>query len=318
LRPKVNQYSVAELNPSSRSLWVSALLTLLVAVAGFMLIGPAIGMLLALPFFPGTAFQFLKELSSPTQREAIFYPFFIVQGCATLVGLGLVPAWYWYRSQQENIFQRIMWRVPPLSLLVVAAIVIFFMGLNSVFIEWNANLELPEALSGFEQWARALEDAADRLTQFMTAFSSPGQFVVAMLVVAVFAGFAEELVFRGMLQPLFHRASGNIHVAIWLSAVLFSALHMQFFGFVPRVLLGVLFGYLYAWSGNLLVPMVAHFVNNGFSLLMIYLNKTQVLGMDLESTQAAPWPAVVVSTMITILLLRYYQRTFSAAKPQGQ
>jgi len=128
------------------------------------------------------------------------------------------------------------------------------------------------------------------------------------------------LVFRGMLQPQLLRATKNIHVAIWTTAILFSAFHLQFFGFVPRMLLGALFGYLYYWSGNLLMPMFAHFVNNGFSVLMLYLNQKSVIDMDMESTEAAPWPAVIIFTLIAGAMLYYYKKFFDQKRqqPDGQ
>jgi hypothetical protein len=193
--------------------------------------------------------------------------------------------------------------------LLLAGIVIFFMGFNSVFIGWNAHLDLPDFLSGFEQWAREKEDVATQLTQFLTTFDSVGQFVIGFIVIAIFPALGEELVFRGLLQPQLHKATGNIHAAIWISAFLFSALHMQFFGFVPRALLGALFGYLYFWSGNLTVPVVAHFVNNGFSVVMIYLNKTRIAGVDLENPEVAPWPVVLVFSGLTFALLMYFRNT---------
>jgi uncharacterized membrane protein (Fun14 family) len=113
-----------------------------------------------------------------------------------------------------------------------------------------------------------------------------------------------------MLQPQLQRATRNAHVAIWISAFLFSSLHMQFFGFVPRLALGALFGYLYSWSGNLIVPIVAHFINNGFSLLMLYLHQLGKIDIDLESTKAVPWPAVISGTILTLVLLAYLKIRF--------
>jgi hypothetical protein len=83
---------------------------------------------------------------------------------------------------------------------------------------------------------------------------------------------------------------------------------MQFFGFVPRVFLGALFGYLYFWSGNLLVPMFAHFINNAFSVLMIYLHQKALLDIDPVETESAPWPVVLGSAVLTAFLLYYFRK----------
>jgi membrane protease YdiL (CAAX protease family) len=113
-----------------------------------------------------------------------------------------------------------------------------------------------------------------------------------------------------MLQSQLQRATKNVHAAIWISAFLFSSLHMQFFGFVPRLFLGALFGYLYSWSGNLIVPVLAHFINNAFSMIMLYLHQLGKIDIDVESTKAVPWPAVISGTILTFALLVYLKILF--------
>ena len=73
-------------------------------------------------------------------------------------------------------------------------------------------------------------------------------------------------------------------------------------------MLGALFGYLYFWSGNLIVPMFAHFINNGFSVGMLYLQQLGKVNIDVESTQAAPWPVVITGTILTFGLLIYLKK----------
>lgn len=195
-----------------------------------------------------------------------------------------------------------------LILVVTALIVISFMAINTIFIEWNAAFSFPDFLKEFGDWARAQETKAEVLTKFFTTFNSTGDFLFGVVVIALLPAIGEELVFRGMLQPEIYRASGNHHAAIWVSAIIFSAFHMQFFGFVPRMLLGALFGYLYVWSGNLLFPMIAHFVNNGFSVLMMYLYQRGTITVDMDSPEAAPWPLVASFTLIFAALLFYFKK----------
>ena len=146
----------------------------------------------------------------------------------------------------------------------------------------------------------------------LVTFDSFGEFVIGFVVVAILAGICEEFLFRGIIQTEFMRGTKNIHVAIWISAFLFSAIHTQFFGFVPRMLLGVLFGYLYHWSGNLIVPMFAHFVNNGFSVVMMYLHQIGVVDVEIDTPEAAPWPAVVGFAILTFVLLAYLKKFYES------
>ena len=98
-----------------------------------------------------------------------------------------------------------------------------------------------------------------------------GDLVVNLIIVALLAAVGEELLFRGSMQNIFLEWTKNKHAAVWITAVLFSALHAQFYGFLPRMLLGVVLGYLYIWSGSLWLSMLFHFLNNGLAVLFSYL-----------------------------------------------
>src|SRR5579859_5580033 len=260
-------------------------LTFVVAGFGFVLIGPIIGFFLAIPFFDGSITDQLPKMTDPVSFPEFRIPLSIMQGAATLIGLALLPSLFWFSVTRKGITSWFAGRkFYGIMAITTLAITIAFMATNSLFIDWNAHLNFPESMKGFESWARTYEDRAEELTKYMTQFSSPGEFLFAFVVIAILPALGEELVFRGMLQPQLFQATKNIHVAIWGSAILFSAFHLQFFGFVPRMLLGALFGYLYYWSGNLLMSMFAHFVNNGFSVLMLYLNQQGVMDIDIEST----------------------------------
>ena len=298
---------------SDRNPWTSVLLIFLTSMMGFVIIGPIIGLLLAMPFVEGGFMDFLLNASDPINHPEIKIPLFIVQGCATFFGLVVTPALYLFSIEKKNAFQLVSQRpVYGLMMLTTVGITIFFIATNSIFVEWNANITLPESLKAFQNWAREKEDVAMLLTNFLTKFDSFGEFILAFVVIAVLPGIGEELVFRGLLQPELHRATKSIHAAIWISAIMFSAFHMQFFGFVPRVLLGALFGYLYSWSGDLRIAMFAHFVNNGVLVLMMYLNQLGVVDIDLENPEAAPWPIVAGFTIVTFGLLVYLKKFYEA------
>jgi membrane protease YdiL (CAAX protease family) len=205
-------------------------------------------------------------------------------------------------------------------LLAAGLLIIIALPALSAVIAWNANVHFPAALHGFEVWARALEDQSAETTKFLTQFSSLGRLLVGLVVIAVVPGVAEELVFRGVIQRNLVRWSSSRHVGVWLAAALFSAIHFQFFGFVPRFLLGLLLGYLYEWSGNILVPMAAHFTNNAFQLLLLYFAQQRHLpaSLDPDANQMLPWPSVLLSAVLTsALLYGLHQRMAAPAPPVG-
>ena len=121
---------------------------------------------------------------------------------------------------------------------------------------------------------------------------------------AIIPAIGEEVLFRGIIQrKIFHKI-GDMHISIWLTAILFSAIHLQFLGFFPRVILGAMFGYMYAWSRNLWTPIFAHFVNNATTLLMVYLSNQQLIAVDVENPESSiTWTGALMSLVLTAVLL---------------
>jgi len=296
---------------SHRPAWLSCIFIFLTASMGFLIIGPLIGFIIATPFFEGDIFSMTEKLANPIAYPELRTPVLIMQACATFFGLIIIPGLYARAIEKQNPVSWVSHSVPLLIIVVTTLIVIAFMATNSVFIEWNSSISFPDSMKGFEQGARDYEDRAMELTKFFTTFHSTGDFLFGLVVIALLPAIGEELVFRGMLQPELYRMSGNHHVAIWTSAIIFSAFHLQFFGFLPRMMLGALFGYLFLWSRNLIVPMIAHFVNNGFSVLMMYLYQKGTITIDMDTPEAAPWPVVIGFTAAVVALLYYFKRFYS-------
>ncbi|MBR1630789.1 MAG: CPBP family intramembrane metalloprotease [Paludibacteraceae bacterium] len=137
---------------------------------------------------------------------------------------------------------------------------------------FNEQLHLPAGLADWEAWMVRQETLADDLLRQMMQYDlSACGWCVNLLVLAALPAVGEELFFRGALQGLFAER-GRPAAAIWVTAVLFSAMHLQFMGFIPRLLLGALFGYVLLWTGSLWVPMMMHFVNNAFVVSVTMLS----------------------------------------------
>ncbi|MBO2010396.1 CPBP family intramembrane glutamic endopeptidase [Hymenobacter negativus] len=201
-------------------------------------------------------------------------------------------------------------------LLAAALLIIIILPFMSTLIAWNAGAHFPAALHDFEVWARASEDKAAVLTKFLTRFNSVGRFLVGVVVIALVPAISEELVFRGVIQKNLVRWFSP-HVGVWLGAALFSAIHFQFFGFVPRFVLGLILGYLYLWSGNILVSMAAHFTQNAFQLLILYIAQRGQFGwgFDPDGNEALPWTLVVPSALLTAGLLYFLHQRMTAPTP---
>jgi membrane protease YdiL (CAAX protease family) len=187
----------------------------------------------------------------------------------------------------------------------------------SALVSWNASAHFPAPLHGFELWARDKEDQAAGLTKFLTDFNSPSRLLVGLVVIAIVPAVAEELVFRGGVQRCLVQWFNSRHVGVWLAAAIFSAIHVQFFGFVPRFVLGLVLGYLYEWSGNIVVSMAAHFTQNAFQLILLYLAQGKHLpnSFDPDATQPLPWPIVLASAVLTMGLLYWLYQRWAAGRP---
>lgn len=203
------------------------------------------------------------------------------------------------------------------GLLAGAALTLVSIPLISATIEWNADLHLTGPLAGLDAWMRAQEEVARRLTAQITRMDSGGELLACLLALALVPAVGEELVFRGIVQPTLTRGTGGrVHLGIWLTAILFSAIHVQFLGFVPRLLLGAGFGYLYQWSGRLAVPIVAHFTNNALQVLLLYASQRGALpSFDPDASTSLPWPWVLASVGATAALLVGLHRQRRLAPP---
>ena len=172
--------------------------------------------------------------------------------------------------------------------------------------EMNANMQLPDWLSGVENWMKNAEGNAAELTEAFLKVDNLGGLLFNVFMVAFLPAIGEELLFRGVLQRIFTNWTKNIHWGIWITAILFSAMHMQFYGFVPRMFLGVLFGYLLVWSGSMWLPIIAHFINNAVAVIGMYLIDKKLLTPDIEeigTTSDSYYMAVISVVLITVFML---------------
>ena len=170
----------------------------------------------------------------------------------------------------------------------------------------NSHLQLPEFLSGVEEWMRNSEEQAKIITKKFLVMETPFDLFVNLILIAVIPAVGEELLFRGVIQRIFSNMTKNVHWGIIITAFLFAALHMQFFGLLPRMAMGMLFGYLLVWTKNLWVPILAHLINNGMAVCMSYFIYKGKLPEDIENiggSEIGIWISGFISMIIISFLL---------------
>ena len=193
-------------------------------------------------------------------------------------------------------------------LLTLAAI-----PLINLLVALNEMIVFPESMAGLEQRMKIAEETAQQLVKLFLNVDHIGGMFFNIFMIAILPALGEELIFRGLIQKIFLRWTGNVHVAIIVTGFLFSLMHMQFYGFFPRWLLGVIFGYLLVWSGTLWLPIFAHFVNNAVAVFLSYLIHKEVIPKGIEDIGAnsTDIPVTIVATAVCVWLLwkMYRSRT---------
>lgn len=176
---------------------------------------------------------------------------------------------YLIKREDENFLG--MDKFPGLiTILLVIILALSIIPITSFTGVLNSKLNLPGWLSGVQEWMKTKEEDASNITDLLIDSSGVSSMTINMILLAVIPAFGEEMLFRGVLQQLLCRFFRTGHPGIWMTAIIFSTIHFQFFGFLPRLILGLSFGYLFYWSRNLWIPIIAHFVNNAVPVILAY------------------------------------------------
>jgi membrane protease YdiL (CAAX protease family) len=214
-----------------------------------------------------------------------------------------------FYRQKPHYFLRLRFSPAPNVLLIIVAIVLSALPFIFYTLQLNQLVGFPPFLKELEQSLKQSEEGIGKLTQALMVMKGPQDLAFNLIMFALLPALAEEFFFRGGMQRLFGRAFKDPHIAIFITAIIFSAIHMQFYGFLPRFVLGVMFGYMYYWSRNLWVPVFAHMIYNGLQVVAVYaINMQQV--DDIEGGGTTPFSVVLLSAILLFLTMSWlYRRT---------
>lgn len=259
---------------------------------------------IAVPLFGMDAILNMGNLSGDGTSLKVLKFFQVVQA----VGLFIVPpfilGWFFYGNSFDYLHLNKSFEGS--SIILVLMLMFFAAPLINFFGEWNANMHLPDWMAGLENWMKDAEETAAELIKVFLKVDSPVGLLFNIFMIAVLPAIGEELLFRGVVQRIFSNWTRNHHWGIWITAIVFSAMHLQFYGFVPRMLLGALFGYLLVWSGSMWLPIIGHFLNNGFAVIAMYLIDKELLSPEVEkfgSAEGSYYMAFVSLILVAAFLL---------------
>ena len=198
-------------------------------------------------------------------------------------------------------------------ILLMTAIFIAMIPAMNWLVDWNANISLPESMKGIEIMIKNAEDSAKAVTDRIL---NQNNILLSILLVGCLTGLSEEILFRGGLQRILASKPMNIHLAIWISAFIFSAIHFQFFGFFPRLILGAFFGYFAYWSGSLWTAIIAHTINNSSVIIAHAINNNYGYNIDnLGISTNGEFPLLaIISLAITAFIIYHF---YKSKKPQN-
>ncbi len=220
-------------------------------------------------------------------------------------GLFLTPALLLAITEGRRPQEFYGMKIPKLnSLLVVTLIMIASTPVMGYVNELNQQMHFPNFLKDMELWMRKMEDDGMATTIAILKMNNISGYLINLTVIAIIPAVCEEFLFRGGLQRTFLRIFKNPHIAIWTSAIVFSAIHFQFFGFFPRLFLGAAFGYIYFWTGSIWYAVFAHFLNNGFAVTMAFYFQKNNLPINQDENMSVSWYVYLISVILTIALFK--------------
>ncbi|MBN2172585.1 MAG: CPBP family intramembrane metalloprotease [Bacteroidales bacterium] len=286
------------------------LLILILLVSVSLVMTMIIGFLIALPIFgPDQVLKTLNitNLNSPATISMLKFFQVINQ-----VGVFIIPALVYAFLENRKAYTYLGLNNLPAIRPLFISILVILVSLPAIgwLIEFNEMMALPDFLKGVESWMRESEDKTNQLTEAFLDVHSIVGLLINLLIIALLASIGEELLFRGVLLRILYDGIKNIHIAVFLSAVIFSAFHLQFFGFLPRMVLGILFGYIFLWTGSLWIPIVLHFLFNAITVVAAYLYNIGAMTTDIKDFGTSDEFLVILgSFLVTIILLLFIRRT---------
>ncbi|MDY6799898.1 MAG: type II CAAX endopeptidase family protein [Bacteroidota bacterium] len=290
--------SLSTIHPFSKFIF-----SLFIILASFLIVF-IIGIAIAIPLFNLSFAEFsstITNYSDPNNLKFLKYLQTI-----QAIGLFIIPAFIIGYFFHQNSLRYLKFN----SIHFYAVILVFFIMISALpiinfFAMLNSKMQLPAFLSELENWMRQKESSAQALTEAFLKMDSLGSLWFNIFMIGILPALGEELIFRGVLQRLFAEWTKNIHWGIFIAAFLFSFMHIQFYGFIPRLILGVLFGYLFYVSGSIWIPILAHFINNTMAVVFYYFYADQV-SEEIDNLGASEGSYGYLFVSIILLSLFFY------------
>ena len=274
-----------------------------------MIVFSAIGVFGAIAFYKVNIFtnpNVFRNASDPNVLAALqmmqtmqAIGFFVVPS----IGFSALAANNKWNYLAVNQFPKVLPFLAAVFMVLVSIPFINYMG------EWNSKLPFP-------QWVYDSEKEAEGVMNAFLNFNTISALLFNLFMMALLPAIGEEFLFRGLIQKLLVNITRNKHIAVWGSAIIFSAFHMQFLGFFPRMILGAMFGYMVLESGNLWFSIAGHFTNNAMAVIITYLTNTKQILPEVETYGEDNFTISMISALLMIAVMVLFGKLIEKNTPE--
>ncbi|MFO8234275.1 MAG: CPBP family intramembrane glutamic endopeptidase [Bacteroidales bacterium] len=281
------------------------LITLIIIMLFSVIISSALSLILAVSIFDISFADLLNDMSDGQLYDNVIL-FKFLQSFQT-IGLFVLPPFIFAWLHSTSPLGYLKTRDYPMlnSLILVPVVIIVSIPFIGFLGQLNQSIGFPEILGELENWLIQREETVQGLTEKFLVANSPSEMLLNLFMIAVLPSIGEEFVFRGIIQRLFHKWTRNTHFAVIITAFIFSAMHVQFYGLLPRLFLGLLFGYFLVWSGSIWLPVLGHFVNNATAVIYYYVVQKQPDDYSSGIDNLEMEPVVVLFSVVLIWIFCY-------------
>ncbi len=287
LQLKMDTFQISPDDNSSHAIFMRLVLILFLALLGTFIAGllvQTLGQVMGMDYMETV--HGLTQNATTKEKNFIKTALCISHSC-TFILPSIAFLWMTYK---KNWRQAIHLQHTPKFMPSAIAALLLLIAFPLVQFIFSINKQLP-----IPQWAIEQENLINNTIQQLLLVNAPSELFFNLFTIAVLPAIGEELLFRGIVQQNIEKGAKNPHIAIWLTALIFSFIHFQFQGFFPRLFLGVGLGYLFVWTRNLWIPIIAHLAYNGGQILLQYGHQQGVLEIDLNEVETVPLWLVGIS-----------------------
>ena len=224
----------------------------------------------------------------------------LVNHLFTFIIPSILLAWLLYRNNWKSYFSLKPLR-RTMNPILGGALMILAIPITGLLYWLNQQIPLPDVLL-------QMESSTNGMIESILMTESSGEIIFNIFLIAIIPAIGEELLFRGHFQQQLSRIFQNHHAGIIIGGIIFSAIHFQFEGFIPRFFLGALLGYLFYWTGNIWVPIIAHFANNGFQVIGVYMSGEDISNLSIDEVELpSTWQLLIFIGLAALLAYYIYQ-----------